>query len=198
MATGEVIGAEELGGAKVHAVTTGLADQISSDECDTHFLFHSLYIMLTWMNIRFDAISKAREWVASLHVRTTKPRMIEPLPPRYPIDDLLSIVNPDIRKPFDMSEVLLRIVDDSRLSVFKPKYGPNIITAWAHIMGKRRNPGVLSGRSKLILIFYRLPCWYRSQPTVGRQPERGRKGCAIHSNVQPAVWSSILVLLRAS
>ena len=153
MATGEVIGAEELGGAKVHAVTTGLADQISSDEYDTHFLFHSLYIMLTWMNIRFDAISKAREWVASLHVRTTKPRMIEPLPPRYPIDDLLSIVNPDIRKPFDMSEVLLRIVDDSRLSVFKPKYGPNIITARAHIMGKKRNPGVLLGRSKLILIF---------------------------------------------
>ncbi|KAJ6104850.1 hypothetical protein N7523_011170 [Penicillium sp. IBT 18751x] len=115
MATGEVIGAEELGGAKVHAITTGLADQIASDE--------------------FDAISKAREWVASLHVRTSKLRLIKSLAPRYPIEDLLAIVNPDIRKPFDMSEVLLRIVDDSRLSVFKPKYGSNIITAWAHIMG---------------------------------------------------------------
>lgn len=140
MATGEVIGAEELGGAKVHAVTTGLADQISSDEYDTLFPFQLVYRILTSMNIRFDAISKAREWVASLHVRITKPRTIEPLPPRYPIDDLLSIVNPDIRKPFDMSEVLLRIVDYSRLSVFKPKYGPNIITAWAHIMGKQTSP----------------------------------------------------------
>jgi acetyl-CoA carboxylase carboxyltransferase component len=63
--------------------------------------------------------------------------IIEPTAPRYPAEDLLSIVNPDIRKPFDMSEVLLRIVDDSRLSVFKPKYGPNIITTWAHIMGEK-------------------------------------------------------------
>ncbi|KAJ5984860.1 hypothetical protein N7499_008921 [Penicillium canescens] len=116
MATGEVIGAEELGGAKVHAVTTGLADQIASNE--------------------FEAIQKAREWVASLQMRTPfRVGIIEPTAPRYPVEDLLSIVNPDIRKPFDMSEVLLRIVDDSRLSVFKPKYGPNIITTWAHIMG---------------------------------------------------------------
>ncbi|KAJ5474927.1 hypothetical protein N7475_004493 [Penicillium sp. IBT 31633x] len=116
MATGEVIGAEELGGAKVHAMTTGLADQIATDE--------------------FDAIRKAREWVASLQARTPAvPGLIEPVAPRYPIEDVLSIVNPDIRKPFDMNEVLLRIVDDSRLSGFKPKYGPNMITASAHIMG---------------------------------------------------------------
>lgn len=87
--------------------------------------------------LRFDAIQKAREWVASLQVRTPpKLDLIQPLAPRYPVEDLLSLVNPDIRKPFDMNEVLLRLVDDSRLSVFKPKYGPNIITAWAHVMGK--------------------------------------------------------------
>lgn len=61
--------------------------------------------------------------------------VIDSVAPRYPAEDLFSLVNPDIRKPFDMGEVLLRIVDDSRLSVFKPKYGPNIITAWGHIMG---------------------------------------------------------------
>lgn len=64
--------------------------------------------------------------------------MLEMLPaasPRYPVEDLLSLVNPDIRKPFDMREVLLRIVDDSRLSEFKPKYGTNIITGFAHILG---------------------------------------------------------------
>ncbi|KAJ6137210.1 hypothetical protein N7471_003696 [Penicillium samsonianum] len=97
-------------------MTTGLADQIASDE--------------------FDAIHKSREWVASLQARAPSvPGLIEPLPPRYPIEDVLSIINPDIRKPFDMDEVLLRIVDDSRLSVFKPKYGLNMVTASAYIMG---------------------------------------------------------------
>ncbi|KAJ5103935.1 ClpP/crotonase [Penicillium argentinense] len=116
MATGEVVEAEELGGAKVHATMTGLADQIAVDE--------------------FDAIEKSREWVASLQMSSpTTSDLLEPVSPRYSIDDLLSIVNPDIRKPFDMSEVLVRLVDGSRLSVFKPKYGANMITAWAHIMG---------------------------------------------------------------
>ncbi|KAJ5235730.1 uncharacterized protein N7469_004898 [Penicillium citrinum] len=116
MATGEVIEAEELGGAKVHATMTGLADQIAVDE--------------------FDAIQKTREWVASLQMRARPtPGLIQATAPRYPAEDLLSLVNPDIRKPFDMREVLLRLVDDSRLSTFKPKYGPNVITAWAHIMG---------------------------------------------------------------
>jgi acetyl-CoA carboxylase carboxyltransferase component len=50
----------------------------------------------------------------------------------------LSIVNPDIRKPFDMREVLLRLVDDSRLSEFKPEYGRNMVTGWAHFYGKHR------------------------------------------------------------
>ncbi|KAM5341585.1 hypothetical protein ACJ41O_014616 [Fusarium nematophilum] len=121
MATGEVIGAEELGGAEIHATKTGLADQIATDE--------------------FDAIHKARDWVASLkpkaHLLKNKNDNTEPLPPRYPIEDVLSLVNPDIRKAFDMKEVVLRLVDDSRLSIFKPKYGTNILTAWAHIMGFR-------------------------------------------------------------
>lgn len=134
MATGEVIGAEDLGGAKVHAMTTGLADQIASDEYDESGLFRSFILIPGY---RFDAIHKSREWVASLQARAPSvPGLIQPLAPRYPIEDVVSIVNPDIRKPFDMNEVLLRIVDDSRLSVFKPKYGPNMITASAHVMGK--------------------------------------------------------------
>lgn len=87
---------------------------------------------------RFDAIHKTRDWVASLksrsHLLADTPSA---LPPRYPIEDVLSLVNPDIRKAFDMKEVVLRLVDDSRLSIFKPKYGPNMLTAWAHIMGKQ-------------------------------------------------------------
>lgn len=87
---------------------------------------------------RLDAIRKAREWVASLRVPSPRTQIdcIEPLAPRYPVEDLLSLVNPDIRKPFDMREVLLRLVDDSRLSEFKPEYGRNMITGWAHFYGK--------------------------------------------------------------
>lgn len=129
MATGEVIGAEELG-AGVHGVQTGLADQVATDE--------------------FDAIHKARDWVASLRPKPTPLLRAagEPRPPRYPAEDLLALVNPDIRKPFDMKEVVLRLVDDSRLSIFKPKYGSNMLTAWANIMGFR--VGVVANQFPII------------------------------------------------
>lgn len=92
---------------------------------------------LTWA-CRFDAIRKARNWVSSLASPDIPPAIAAPLPPRYSADDILSLINPDIRKPFDMGEVLLRIVDDSRLSVFKPSYGRNLITTWAKITGERQ------------------------------------------------------------
>jgi acetyl-CoA carboxylase carboxyltransferase component len=117
MATGEVIGAEELGGAKVHAQLTGLADQMAEDE--------------------FDAVRKARDWVASLHLRSLESvSPISILPPRYSADDLMSFIDPDIRRAFDMREVLIRIVDDSRYLAFKPEYGRNLITAFASIFGE--------------------------------------------------------------
>ncbi len=121
MATGETIDAEALGGARVHGTVTGLADQIASDE--------------------FDAIRKAREWVSTLKQRGGPVRSFRPpLAPRYPIEDIFSIVYPDVRKPFDMKEVVLRLIDDSRFSIFKPEYGPNLLTGRAHIMGKLRFP----------------------------------------------------------
>ncbi|KAG7044797.1 acetyl propionyl carboxylase [Colletotrichum scovillei] len=131
MATSEVVTAEELGGAKIHASITGLADQIAMDE--------------------FDAIQKAREWVATL--RTPEPSRLlantsDPVPPRYFIDDLLYLVNTDIRKPFDMREVLLRLVDDSRMSIFKPSYGTNMLTAWADILGFRA--GIVANQTPVI------------------------------------------------
>lgn len=74
--------------------------------------------------------------MSTLHQDLHPPRAIgSAIAPRYPIEDLLSLVNPDIRKSFDMREVLLRIVDDSRLAIFKPSYGPNMLTAWAQIFG---------------------------------------------------------------
>lgn len=88
------------------------------------------------LDSRFDAIRKAREWAKSLDSPTLSvKRLHKPLAPRYPIEDLLSLVNPDIRKPFDMSEVVLRLVDDSRAAHFKPTYGKNLLTCWADIHG---------------------------------------------------------------
>ncbi|KAF4972233.1 hypothetical protein FSARC_1130 [Fusarium sarcochroum] len=116
MATGEVVDAETLGGATMHATVTGLADQIAPDE--------------------FDAIRKAREWVHALQIPASfKSSILKPLSPRYPAEDLLSLVNTDIRKPFDMGEVVLRLVDDSRVAVFKPEYGKNLLTGFAEIHG---------------------------------------------------------------
>lgn len=87
---------------------------------------------------RFDAIRKTREWVTSLPPQTTIQKALKaPLDPRYPIDDLLSIVSPDVRKPFDMAEVVLRLVDDSRVTPFKPTYGKNLLTSWAEIHGEQ-------------------------------------------------------------
>lgn len=58
-----------------------------------------------------------------------------PASPRYSAEDLLYLVDPDIRKPFDMGEVVLRLVDDSRVSSFKPGFGSNLMTAFAQIYG---------------------------------------------------------------
>ncbi|KAK3116596.1 hypothetical protein LTR53_002894 [Teratosphaeriaceae sp. CCFEE 6253] len=129
MATGEVVDAEVLGGAETHAKLTGLADQLAVDE--------------------FDAIRKAREWVLALPSPVPKnPSNDDPRPPRYPAEDLLYLVDPDIRKPFDMGEVVLRLVDDSRLSTFKPSFGTNLITGFAQIYG--HNVGIIANRIPVI------------------------------------------------
>jgi len=79
----------------------------------------------------------------NVHVLTT-----EPAPPRYPVDDLLGLIDPDIRKQFDMKEVLLRITDDSRYLAFKPNYGVNLLTCFAHIMGIRT--GIIANQTPVI------------------------------------------------
>ena len=90
-------------------------------------------------NPRFDAIRKAREWVAVLPQKTSQSAVTvsSPAPPRYSAEDLLYLVDPDIRKPFDMGEVILRLVDDSRISSFKPGFGSNLMTAFAQIYGTK-------------------------------------------------------------
>jgi acetyl-CoA carboxylase carboxyltransferase component len=116
MATGEESDDESLGGAEMHARTSGLADHLAEDE--------------------YDALRITRRIVARLHHRKLGPGATgagnEPL---YPADDLLGLAPADLRMPFDPREVLARICDGSRFDEVKPLFGPSLVTGWASIHG---------------------------------------------------------------
>ncbi len=115
-ATGEVSDDESLGGADMHARVSGLADHFARDEQ--------------------DAIRIGRRIVARLgHRKAAGPSTTRPRPPRYPAEELLAIVPPDLKSPFDPREVIARIVDDSDFDEFKPLYGSSLVTGWAQLHG---------------------------------------------------------------
>ena len=105
----------------------------------SEFISSSLNLYQKLTCLRLDAIRQARQWVlttsAVQHQASRQDTKIETLEPKYNIEDILGIVDPDIRLPLDMMEVLLRIVDDSRIMPFKPRFGKGMITAWANIHG---------------------------------------------------------------
>ena len=113
MATGEDSDDESLGGAEMHARTSGLADQLAEDEV--------------------DAIRLGRDVVKRLNLTATPARPC--VPPRYDEDGLLAIASTDLRVPFDPRDVLARVVDDSDVDEFKPLYGTSLLTGWARIHG---------------------------------------------------------------
>jgi acyl-CoA carboxylase subunit beta len=115
MATGEEATDEELGGAEMHARTSGLADYLAADE--------------------YDAIRTGRRIVARLNWRKQGPRPREATPPKYDEEELLGIVPPDLRLPFDPREVIARVTDGSDFDEFKPAYGTSLVTGWADIHG---------------------------------------------------------------
>ncbi len=116
MATGEESDDEELGGAQMHAQTSGLADYLAADEQ--------------------DAIRLGRRIVARLNWQKKGPGPSPHAPePRYGAEELLGIVPPDLKVPFDPREVIARIVDDSDFDEFKPDYGTSLCTGWARIHG---------------------------------------------------------------
>jgi acetyl-CoA carboxylase carboxyltransferase component len=114
MATGEIADDESLGGADMHARTSGLADYYATDE--------------------MDAIRIGRRIVARLNHRKHSLEL-RAVPPRYDADELPGIVSADLRQPFDPREVLARIVDDSDFDEFKPLYGTSLVTGWAELHG---------------------------------------------------------------
>ena len=115
-ATGEESDDESLGGAQMHATVSGLADHYALDEQ--------------------DAIRIGRRIVARLHWRKAAgPAVADPLPPRYAAEELLDIVPPGLKSPFDPREVIARVVDDSDFDEVKPLYGTSLVTGWAQLHG---------------------------------------------------------------
>ncbi|TMO65384.1 carboxyl transferase domain-containing protein [Pseudoalteromonas aurantia] len=115
-ATGEEVSAEELGGADVHCKTSGVADHYA--ENDEHAL-----------SIARQCIQRAN------HQRPTKPILQDVKPPRYDIREVYGIVGTDLKKPFDVREVIARVVDDSQFDEFKRYFGETLVTGFAQIYG---------------------------------------------------------------
>jgi 3-methylcrotonyl-CoA carboxylase beta subunit len=157
-ATGEVVSAEELGGADVHARQSGVADHYAAD--DNH------------------ALALCRRVVANLNFR--KRVDIPLLPAREPaldIGELDGIVPTDLRKQFDVREVIARLVDGSEFDEFKALYGTTLVTGFAHLSGMPigivANNGILFSESALKATHFITLCCQRRIPLLFLQNVAG-------------------------
>ncbi len=167
-ATGEEVTAEELGGADVHTRMSGVADYFAED--DAH------------------ALELARTIVSTLNTVKTMPGdIVAPEPPAYAPEEIYGVVNTDTRKPYDVREVIARMVDESRFDEFKARYATTVVTGFARLhgvlVGIVANNGVLFSESALKVTHFLELCNLRGIPLVflqnitgfmvGRQYERG-------------------------
>lgn len=150
-ATGEVVTAEELGGAEVHARTSGVADHYALD--DRH------------------ALAITRRIVANLNRRKVPELAVEPVvEPLHDAAELYGVVPTDGRKPFDIREVIARVVDGSELDEFKPLYGTTLVTGFARLFGYPvgivANNGILFSESALKGAHFVELCSQRGIPLI--------------------------------
>lgn len=149
-ATGEDVTAEELGGGDLHARTSGVVDHLASN--DEH------------------AIQIARQIVETLPANTPWLRQDPVEEPLFPADDLYGVIPTDVRQPYDVREVIARIVDGSRLDEFKPLYGTTLVCGFARIYGYPvgiiANNGILFSESALKGAHFIELCCQRKIPLV--------------------------------
>ena len=150
-ATGEVVTAEELGGADVHTRISGVADHLA--ENDAH------------------ALAIARQVVANLnHRRADDLTRSASLPPRYASEEIYGVIPADAKKPFDVREIIARLVDDSAFDEFKQNYGTTLVTGFARIdgwpVGIIANNGILFSESALKGTHFVELCCQRGIPLV--------------------------------
>ena len=150
-ATGEIVDAEALGGADVHTAISGVADHYA--ESDRH------------------ALALAREAVGRLNrVKPMPLALREPVVPRYPAEELYGVIPQDIRRPYDVREVIARLVDGSEFHEFKARYGKTLVTGFAHLhgypVGIVANNGILFSESALKGTHFVELCNQRGVPLV--------------------------------
>ncbi|HYF56809.1 MAG TPA: carboxyl transferase domain-containing protein [Salinarimonas sp.] len=195
-ATGEVVSAEDLGGADVHARQSGVADHYATDD------LHALAIV--------------RRIVGTLNSRKTIDiDVIDPVEPAYPADDLDAIVPTDLKKQYDIREVIARLVDGSEFDEFKRLFGTTLVTGFARIwgipVGIIANNGILFSESAQKGAHFIELCCQRRIPLlflqnisgfmVGRQYEAGgiaKDGAKLVTAVACAQVPKVTVLVGGS
>ena len=150
-ATGEVVTAEDLGGGDVHTRLSGVADHLAQN--DLH------------------ALSIARTAVANLNQKKLlAPALKAPAAPKFAAEELYGVIPTDTRKPFDVREIVARIVDGSEFHEFKPRFGTTLVTGFAHIEGMPvgiiANNGILFSESALKGAHFIELCCQRKIPLV--------------------------------
>lgn len=167
-ATGEIVSAEDLGGADVHCRTSGLTDHYANN--DHH------------------ALELVRRTVGRLNrIKPITTEIVEPVEPAYPVQDIYGVIPADSKQPYDVREVISRIVDGSDFDEFKALYGETLVCGFARIhgypVGIVANNGILFGESALKGAHFVELCAQRKIPLVflqnitgfmvGRQYEAG-------------------------
>ena len=150
-ATGEDVSAEDLGGADVHTRLSGVADYFAEND--------------------EQALEMCRTIVSTLHtVKRLPADMAEPEEPRYDPTEIYGIVNADPRKPYDVREIVARLVDGSRFDEFKERYGSTLVTGFARLhgflVGILANNGVLFSESALKATHFIELCNLRGIPLI--------------------------------
>ncbi|HEY8024804.1 MAG TPA: carboxyl transferase domain-containing protein [Burkholderiaceae bacterium] len=150
-ATGEVVSAEDLGGGDVHTRLSGVVDHLAQN--DMH------------------ALSLARTIVSNLNGQKKHEMVLrEPIEPKFPAQELYGVIPVDTRKPFDVREVIARIVDGSDFDEFKARYGTTLVCGFAHIFGMPvgiiANNGILFSESALKGAHFIELCCQRKIPLV--------------------------------
>jgi len=157
-ATGEVVTAEELGGGELHTRTSGVADHLAESDA--------------------DAVRIVREIVATLPAPAEAAwDLVAPRPPAVDEASVYGVVPPDLQTPYDVREVIARLVDGSELHEFKREFGPTLVTGFAHLhghpVGVVANNGILFSESALKGAHFVELCDQRGVPLVFLQNVSG-------------------------
>ena len=150
-ATGEIVTTEELGGADVHCRESGVADYYAEDDAHALWLARQCIHHLNWPEMSL-------------------PRLQTPVMPKYDPAEIYGIVSAELRKPYDIREIIMRLVDDSVMDEFKPLYGETLVCGFAHVhgypVGIIANNGILFSESALKGTHFIELCTQRDIPLV--------------------------------